>query len=60
MCCIRYSQNDFKEFFSPGNRLLFFNDVCKIMDVLGRQRVPTEWRLFIDSSKVSLRVVLLR
>jgi hypothetical protein len=48
MCCIRYTQNEFKEFFSPGNNLLFFNDVCKVMDALGHQHDPNEWRLFTE------------
>ena len=33
-CCILYSQNDFKEFFSPGNNPLFCNDVCTVMDTV--------------------------
>ena len=59
MYCIRYSQNEFKEFFSPGNHLLFCNDVFTVMDALGHQHDPTEWRLFTESSKVNLKVVLL-
>ena len=30
-----------------------------VMDALGHQHDPTEWLLFIESSKVSLKVVLL-
>jgi hypothetical protein len=29
------------------------------MEVLGHEFIPDQWRLFIDSSKVSLKVVLL-
>jgi hypothetical protein len=39
--------------------MLFCNDVCIVMDALGHQHDPTEWRLFIESSKVSFKVVLL-
>jgi len=38
---------------------VFCNDVCSIMEVLGNEFIPDQWRLFIDSSKVSLKVVLL-
>ena len=32
---------------------------CSIMEVLGHEYNPDQWRLFIDSSKGSLTVVLL-
>ena len=35
------------------------NDVCSVMEVLGHEYNPDQWRLFIDSSEVSLKVVLL-
>jgi len=38
---------------------VFCNDVCSIMEVSGHEYNPDQWRLFIDSSKVSLKVVLL-
>jgi len=38
---------------------MFCNDVCSVMEVLGHEYNPDQWRLFIDSSKVSLRLVLL-
>ena len=38
---------------------MFCNDVCSVMEVLGRKFIPDQWRLFIDSSKVSLKVLLL-
>ena len=38
---------------------MFCNDVCSIMEVLGHECNPDQWRLFIVSSKVSLKVVLL-
>ena len=38
---------------------MFFYDVCSIMEVLVHECNPDLWCLFIDSSKVSLKVVLL-
>jgi len=38
---------------------VFCNDVCSVMEVLVNDYNPDQWRLFIDSSKVSLKVVLL-
>ena len=37
---------------------MFCNDVCSVMEVLGHEYNPDQWRLF-DSSKVSLQLVLL-
>jgi len=34
-------------------------DICSVMEVLGHEFIPDRWRLFIYSSKVSLKVVLL-
>ena len=39
--------------------VVFCNDVCSVMEVLGHECNPDQWRLFIDSSKVSLKMVLL-
>mgnify|MGYP003623728426 FL=1 len=39
--------------------LVFCNDVDGLMVAMGMKHVPDEWRLFIDSSKLSLKVVLL-
>jgi len=38
---------------------MFCSDVCSIMEVFGHEYNPDQWHLFIDSSKVSLKVVLL-
>ena len=38
---------------------MFCNDVCSVMEVLGHDYNPDQWGLFIDSSKVNLKVVLL-
>ena len=39
--------------------VVFCNDVCSVTEVLDHECNPDQWRLFIDSSKVSLKVVLL-
>ena len=39
--------------------VVFCNYVCSVMEVLGHEYNSDQWRLFIDSSKVSLKVVLL-
>ncbi|GBN98306.1 hypothetical protein AVEN_154489-1 [Araneus ventricosus] len=39
--------------------VIFCNDVDSLFKALGLQHNPQEWRLFIDSSKVSLKAVLL-
>ena len=59
ICFFRKSQNEFKEFFSQENDLVFCDDVCSVTEVGGHQHDPPEWRLFIDSPKVSLKAVLL-
>ena len=38
---------------------MFCNDVCYVTEVLGHEYNPDQWLLFIDSSKVSLKVFLL-
>ena len=38
---------------------MFCNDVCSVLEFLGHECNPDQWRLFIDSSNVSLKVVLL-
>jgi len=50
---------EFKDFFSLEDTVMFCDDVCSIMEVLGHEYNLDQWHLFIDSSKVSLTVVLL-
>jgi len=47
---------EFKDFFFQEDGVVFCNDVCSVMEVLGHEYNPDQWRLFIDSSKVSLKV----
>ena len=59
MCFYRGHHEQFKDFFSQDGGVVFCNDVCSVMEVLGHEYNPVQWRLFIDSSEVSLKVVLL-
>ena len=50
---------ELRDFFSLENGVVFFNDVCSVMEVLGHEYNPDQWRFFTDSSKVNLKAVLL-
>ncbi|GBO14347.1 hypothetical protein AVEN_273595-1 [Araneus ventricosus] len=45
--------------FCQDSDVIFCNDADTLFKALGLQHNPQEWRLFIDSSKVSLKAVLL-
>lgn len=59
ICTYRNRHSEFKDYFSEENGLVFCNDISSLMETLGNEHNPTEWRLFIDASKVSLKTVLL-
>jgi len=59
VCFYRGRHEEFKDFFSQKYGVQFWIDVCSVMEVLGHEYVPDQWRLFTDSSNVSLKVVLL-
>jgi len=59
VCFYRGHHEEFKDFFSLEHGVVFCHDVCSVMEVLGHEYNLDQWRLFIDSSKVSLKVVLL-
>jgi len=46
-------------FFGKEDDLVFCYDVDSLMTALGIKHDPQEWRIFIDSSKLSLKAVLL-
>jgi len=50
---------EFKNFFSKKVEIRFCNDVYSLVEVLGHEYNPHQWRLFIDSSNVSLMLFLL-
>ena len=56
----RSREKDLLPFFSEKNSLVFCNDVRGLLEKMGlSEYMPNEWRLFIDSSKRSLKCVLL-
>ena len=50
---------EFKDFFFLEDGVMFCNDVYSNVEVLGHEYNSDQWRLFTDSSKVRLKVVLL-
>ena len=59
MCSYHWHHEEFRDFFSLEDGVVLCNDVCSVMEVLGHEYNPYQWRLFIDLSKVCLKVVLL-
>ena len=59
MCFYRGRHEEFKGSFSQEDGVVFCNDVGSVMEVLGHEHNPDQGRLFIDSSKVRLKLVLL-
>ncbi|XP_076043843.1 uncharacterized protein LOC143026937 [Oratosquilla oratoria] len=60
--CITYFRKRNKNLtscFSVDGPLCFSNNIDELFRCLCQQHVPSEWRLFIDSSKRSLKAVLL-
>ena len=55
----RNRQEEFQDFYSEENDLVYCKNICAVMDVLDHEHKTTEWRLFIDSSKTSMKTVLL-
>jgi hypothetical protein len=56
----RRREKDLLSFFTKDNNLVFCNDIGNLLKGTGLSEYnPSEWRLFIDSSKRSLKCVLL-
>lgn len=55
----RNRQEDFMSFFTKDGDLVFCNNAEGLLQELGFPERSEEWRLFIDSSKISLKAVLL-
>ncbi|ESN93095.1 hypothetical protein HELRODRAFT_165255 [Helobdella robusta] len=55
----RKRQQNLVRFFEKKNSLVVCVDIYGLMYCLNLNYDPTEWRLFIDSSKLSLKAVLL-
>ncbi|UYV76619.1 hypothetical protein LAZ67_14001482 [Cordylochernes scorpioides] len=59
VCFFRKRQDEFQDFYSQENDLVYCNAVVSLMEALGHDHDTEEWRLFIDSSKISMKAVLL-
>lgn len=55
----RHREREFTQFFSKEGNLVFCSDVQGLMKSFEIEYDSSEWRLFIDSSKTSLKAVLL-
>jgi hypothetical protein len=55
----RRREKEFVPFFSQDGELVYHNGISRLMTKFNIQHDGSEWRLFIDSSKRSLKAVLL-
>ncbi|GFU71226.1 uncharacterized protein TNCV_3782121 [Trichonephila clavipes] len=55
----RFREKEFVPFFTQEGDLVFYNNVPTILEMFKIMYEPEEWRLFINSSKRSLKAVLL-
>jgi len=55
----RKRHEDLVQFFKMGRGLVACTDIDGLMQTLSINHIPLDWRLFIDSSKLSLKVILL-
>ena len=59
-CWYRHREEEFVPYFSREENLTYCHDIPGLVIALGAaEYIPGEWRLFIDSSKISLKGVLL-
>ncbi|GFX87925.1 uncharacterized protein TNCV_4373901 [Trichonephila clavipes] len=59
ICSYRSHHSQCKDYFSEEDGLVFCDDISSLMETFGFEHNPIEWRLFIDTSKASLKAVLL-
>jgi hypothetical protein len=52
----RHRENELVPLFSGKGSLIYCNNINELMHFYGIEHDPTQWRLFIDSSKRSLKV----
>jgi hypothetical protein len=56
----RNREREFRKYYTQEDQLVFCTDISNLLHQLGQGEYdPTTWRLFIDSSKRSLKAVLL-
>lgn len=59
ICHFRFRHKELMQYFTSDNDVCYCNDINGLMAHLGHEHKVNEWRLFIDSSKTSLKSVLL-
>jgi len=59
VCHYRKRNLDLSKFFVVDGPLCYCNDINGLFETLSQSHIASEWRLFIDSSKRSLKAVLL-
>ena len=59
ICSFCTREQSLAKFVSMKGELVYCTDVCGIMQEFGYSHTPEELRLFIDSSKLSLKAILL-
>ncbi|GBO42436.1 hypothetical protein AVEN_31654-1 [Araneus ventricosus] len=61
VCFVRltHGEKEFTQFFSKEGNLIFCNDVQELKKCFDIEYAPYQWRLYRDSSKTSLKAVLL-
>ena len=52
-------EKDLAKYYSDEGGLIYCNDLNKLMKAVGHEHIASEWRLFIDSNKSSLKGILL-
>lgn len=55
----RHREQEIVSFFKEKDSMVFCHDINSLIGFYGIEHSPTEWRLFIDASKASLKGVLL-
>ena len=55
----RHREQEFREYFCKVGSLVYCQNIRGLIEHMGVSYRPTEWRLFIDASKRSLKAVLL-
>lgn len=55
----RHSTEDFDKCFKEEAGLVYCHDIPKLFGLFKYPHIPSQWRIFLDSSKSALKVVLL-
>ncbi|XP_076056096.1 uncharacterized protein LOC143034074 [Oratosquilla oratoria] len=55
----RHREQEFVQYFTKSDDMVYCHDVSGLVEHMGKEYHPEEWRLFIDSSTRSLKAVLL-